>query len=378
MRHKANNMGFFNPVLWSADPVMQPLSVHQDMTPEGIGALAANIQVKVSASARSINDINLQAKLLSINAQIEAAHAGSSGRAFGVVAAEMAGLSRRTEQSAHELVNSIQPDIENLLDMSQQLSVYMQDVRGQRLSDLALNNIDLIDRNLYERSCDVRWWATDPSLTQACQAPDVSAVTQHAAQRMGIILDAYTVYFDLVLCTPNGDIIANGRPNTYASVGKNVADAPWFQDALQTASGDEFAFQSAHVSALVDDQRTLVYACAVRQQGERWGAVIGVLGLLFRFDALAQTVVTGTALPEHEKAKTRVMVVDASGLILADTAHGALQERLSFPDLPALFALKKGFLTIDKDGQHYLAAHADSPGFETYATGWHSVILQAL
>ena len=26
---------------------------------------------------------------------------------------------------------------------------------------------DLIDRNLYERTCDVRWWATDDSLVQA-------------------------------------------------------------------------------------------------------------------------------------------------------------------------------------------------------------------
>ena len=30
-----------------------------------------------------------------------------------------------------------------------------------------LTNIDLIDRNLYERSCDVRWWATDSSVVDA-------------------------------------------------------------------------------------------------------------------------------------------------------------------------------------------------------------------
>ena len=36
--------------------------------------------------------------------------------------------------------------------------------RGQRLTDLAHHMIEIIDRNLYERSCDVRWWATDAAL----------------------------------------------------------------------------------------------------------------------------------------------------------------------------------------------------------------------
>jgi hypothetical protein len=37
-------------------------------------------------------------------------------------------------------------------------------IRGSRLPDLSLNAIDIIDRNLYERSCDVRWWATDSAI----------------------------------------------------------------------------------------------------------------------------------------------------------------------------------------------------------------------
>lgn len=35
------------------------------------------------------------------------------------------------------------------------------ETRGERLVDLARNVIDIIGRNPYERSCDVRWWATD-------------------------------------------------------------------------------------------------------------------------------------------------------------------------------------------------------------------------
>lgn len=31
------------------------------------------------------------------------------------------------------------------------------EVRGSRLVDLALNAIEIMDRNRYERTCDVRW-----------------------------------------------------------------------------------------------------------------------------------------------------------------------------------------------------------------------------
>ena len=31
---------------------------------------------------------------------------------------------------------------------------------------------------------------------------------------------------------------------------------------------------------------------------------------------------------------------------------------------------------VDYRGERMLCAHAQSPGFETYATGWHSLIMQ--
>jgi hypothetical protein len=191
-----------------------------NVSPERISALAKNINEKLSGSLREIDAINLQIRLLSMNAQIEAAHAGEAGKSFGVVATSMGSLAQRTTDVAEGLSSKVQSDIDEMVLISRQLAT---DVRGNRLSDLALNNIDLIDRNLYERSCDVRWWATDPSLTEACESPDDNQLTSFASKRLGVILDAYTVYFDLVLCTTDGTIIANGRPREYRSAGKNVS-----------------------------------------------------------------------------------------------------------------------------------------------------------
>ena len=59
--------------------------------------------------------------------------------------------------------------------------------RGERMMDLSLNAIELIDRNLYERTCDVRWWATDSAVVDCAASPAPAAVT-YASERLGVIL----------------------------------------------------------------------------------------------------------------------------------------------------------------------------------------------
>jgi hypothetical protein len=350
-------------------------SGNANVTPERINALAEQMREKMRASLKEIDDINMQVRLLSFNAQVEAARAGASGQAFGVVASYMGELATRTSDVAENLATQVQAEIDEMAVISRQLAT---DVRGARLADLALNNIDLIDRNLYERTCDVRWWATDASLTQACADPDHAEVVRHASKRLGVILDAYTVYFDLVLCLPDGRVIANGRPRQFQSVGSNVSKQEWFQSAMATSSGDEFGFQTVHKTALVGNERILAYSCTVREDGEADGAVLGVLGILFRWDALAQTVVEQTSVPAWEKELTRALVVDREGAILADTEGRMLLDRLSFEGMSNRFEEAKGFVVAEFDRARAVIAYARAPGFETYSTGWYSVVIQRL
>ena len=63
---------------------------------------------------------------------------------------------------------------------------------------------------------------------------------------------------------------------------------------------------------------------------------------------------------------------------LADSSGQALMQTLTLPNQDQLFAMKKGFRHIEFNGRPTLVGVARSPGFETYATGWHSVILQTL
>ena len=152
-------------------------------------------------------------------------------------------------------------------------------------------------------------WATDSSLVEALQEKSQAAY-DYASKRLGVILNAYTVYHDLVLCDTTGQIVANGRPHQFRSVGRDESKSPWFTRALSTSSGNEFAFQSAHVSPLAADQNVLIYSSTVRQDGEAHGTTIGVLGVVFNWEALSSAVLCNESLDAKESQRTLRLIVD--------------------------------------------------------------------
>ncbi|MEM6329459.1 MAG: methyl-accepting chemotaxis protein [Planctomycetota bacterium] len=334
-----------------------------------IEQFVGDLSLTMTSAIDEITNINDDTQLLALNARIEAARAGNAGAAFSVVAEEMQGLGAKTADIAKQLASQTRGKIDGLLDM------IGSSIRGTRLSDLALTNIDLIDRNLYERTCDVRWWATDSSLVEALTTGEEEAA-RYASQRMGVILSAYTVYHDLVLCRPDGTVVANGRPEQYRSQGASCASAEWFRTAAATQTGDDYGFETAHESSLVDGQAVLAYSCGVREAGRARGKLLGVLGILFNWTDFAQTVVENTPIAASEKQATRCCICDADGRVIADSWGRQLSDRLSLPDMRGLFAKPKGFTMATLDGKRCCIAHAQAPGFETYSTGWHSVIIQ--
>src|SRR5579883_2769870 len=157
--------------------------------PERILDLVAQLNSTATGKIQAIADITRQTKMLALNALIEASRAGDAGRGFAVVASEVKSISGEIEKVALALEGEVSADLAELGRIGGTVISHM---RGQRMADLALNAIEIIDRNLYERTCDVRWWATDSAVVGCATAPAPDSVA-HASQRLGVILDAYTV-----------------------------------------------------------------------------------------------------------------------------------------------------------------------------------------
>lgn len=225
---------------------MQPSAMQRDngrddTRPENsdISALVARLTSEVNDIAcgktRAIQTITGQMKILALNALIESARAGKQGAGFAIVAQEVRNVGAQIEGIARDLECQLTRRTGELISSIGDMTARS---RGERLVDLALNAVELIDRNLYERTCDVRWWATDSAVVDCATDPS-AANAAHASDRLAVILSAYTVYLDIWLCGADGTIIANGRPDRFKVAGQSVAGQAWFRDALRLRSGDD-------------------------------------------------------------------------------------------------------------------------------------------
>jgi hypothetical protein len=336
---------------------------------ERVISLIDRLTVAMDGAIADIRKINGNTKLLALNARIEAARSGDSGAAFGVVAQEMQALSGQTATVADSLSSKTHASIAELV------SIISGNVRGTRMADLALTCVDLTDRNLYERTCDVRWWATDSALVDALSSMDEDAL-KNASKRMGVILNAYTVYHDLVICNREGTVLANGRPDRYGSRQQDVSKSIWFHQAMQSSSGDEFGFQGPVFSNLVNNQSSLIYSCGIRQDGNSTGSLLGVLGVIFKWDAFAQAILQNLPLDKVEKERTLGMIIEADGSIVASSKTMPADFRFPVDRFPRLMSEEKGYMFERLDGKDCCLAIAKAPGFETYSTGWYAVLQQ--
>jgi hypothetical protein len=333
-----------------------------------ISALIARLTGEVNQIAcektRSIQQITNQMKMLALNALIESSRVGAQGAGFAVVAQEVRAVGQQVETIARELESHLTTRTGNLKSSIEQMT---DRARGERMVDLSLNAVELIDRNLYERTCDVRWWATDSAVVDCAAKPEAAAVA-HVSERLAVILSAYTVYLDLWLCDLDGKVIASGRGDRFHAVGHSVADTKWFREARGLRSGDDYVAGDIECQPLLGNAQVATYCASVRENGKANGRPLGVLAIHFDWEAQARAIVQGVRIGTADKA--RVLLVDSNfRVIAASDGQGILSERLPLK----LEGKPSGFY---QDASKRMVAFHATPGYETYrGLGWYGVIV---
>lgn len=350
----------------SAQPVKQHAA-----TPRSMQVITEGIGRDLERFSADNTHVVRQIRLLAINALIEAARAGEMGKGFAVVANEV----QRLAQVANDIASKFESNVLGRIGLTRVMADSLVDeMEGVRLTDLAQTLVQLIVRNLFERTADVRWWATDTALWQALVEPEAERCA-FAAERLGVINRFYTVYLDLVMTDLSGRVIASANPKFGRKIiGTSLAGEAWFAAACRSVSGDDYIVDEVKPSFLHDNRNVLVYAAGIREGGKLDGALIGVLGVYFDWENQGQTIVeTEANLPPHVAEKTTVLLLDGNSRVIASTNPALLFTHFALANVSA----QGSGSYYDNNGS--IIAYAKTLGYEDYdGLGWSGVVVQRL
>jgi chemotaxis signal transduction protein len=181
--------------------------------------------------------------------------------------------------------------------------------------------IDIMDRNLYERANDCRWWALD-SVIRAEMA-DIRSHNETQRRTLTDILRTinglYTVYSNLLIFDNRACVHAVSNPAYTDLVGQTL-HGDWVRQTLGLPNTQSYCVSSFTPSKLYDEHPTYIYAAAIRDPDGN----DPVGGIAIVFDALPQfEAMLHEALPRREDGtlveEAFAVFAERDGRIIAST-----------------------------------------------------------
>lgn len=307
---------------------------------------------------KEINQVATHANLLALNSSIEAARAGEAGRGFSVVAGEIkkfADQSLKANQRSNALIENIQQKANEVIAV--------------RTVDVAFDTIDKIDRNLFERNCDVQAWATFTAIKKSLQE-ETQENTLAANRLMKRIIDIYEVYDELLVVNKEGIVVGAG--NNQANIGRNVSDRKWFQE---TAEQKKVYVSDMYFSTSTNSYAMNYSAPVYSDNGE----FLGVFTTRFNWNYVYDII-------DHVKVddNSEVYLVNSEGMVIASKDREGILKK----DLSHLEAVKnilsgkstQGY-TLEKDvnGKEKIYAYCKTKGYNAYrGKGWSVIVSESI
>ncbi len=173
-----------------------------------------------------------------------------------------------------ELLLSIKRSIKNLEDVVKEGLVH--DVK--MASHLA---IDIMDRNLYERANDSRWWALTPLFKTELSKAELDIQVLH--KTLLYINELYTVYTNLFLFDTHGKIITASHDT---SIVGTILEDEYIKKTLSNKDSQKYFVSPFEESSFYKNEATYIYAASIVENGKTIGGIGVVFDATIEFEAM--------------------------------------------------------------------------------------------
>ncbi len=141
--------------------------------------------------------------------------------------------------------------------------------------------IDIMDRNLYERANDCRWWALDDRIRAILESKDFTSDNKRAVgEVLKYINNLYTVYTNLFVFDLNGFVIAVSNDEESSLVGKQLNFSTNVSNLYTNADTQRYFVSDFEKTPLYEGAHTYVYYASILSQNEPCKPTGGI-GIVF-------------------------------------------------------------------------------------------------
>jgi len=228
--------------------------------------------------------------------------------------------------------------------------------------------IDVLIRNLFERTADIGFLATDDDIRNFIKNyisnyNEESAISKQVIQkRFKEYVSKYSVYFDIVLTNTNGKILT--RLNDDIKVDK--IDNLFLQEVLN--SSDEYVESYQNFNFLPQYDKNLVYSYKITETNDSNSKNLGVLSLCFKFKNEMQDIFNHL-VDTQNKEVLLILNEDGNAIASSDKEHISLGSKLQI-------VIDEDFKIVTFAGRDYVAKTCQTNGYQGFnGLNWYGHIM---
>ncbi|PLX68897.1 MAG: chemotaxis protein CheW [Denitrovibrio sp.] len=255
---------------------------------------------------------------------------------------------------------------------------------SQEISSKAQVAVDIVIRNLFERTADIGFLATDKDirtfitklqelelLTQdECTDLNINKTQAREKLRSGITsrfeeyTSKYSVYYDIILLDPDWNVLAQMDRNSKLT----KSNDPVIKESLTTQ--DDYV-EFYRKTDLTDREKSLVYAYRVTETNDPKSSPMGVLCLCFRFNNEMDGIFENLSSSNDWSIIT---LLDNEGSVIASSCHCQIPIGMKME-----MVLEDKFGIVKFAGRLYLAKTCSTNGYQGFfGLGWHGHVMMPI